>query len=218
MRKDIDELLCKRYPFIFQDRNAPMNRTHISCGDGWFWLIDQLCSSIQWHIDSTNSCIERFGNNEKSYWHDQKAIEQVVAIQVKEKMSGLRFYVNGGDDKTSAMISFSESLSYHICEVCGSTKDIGCTDGWLTTLCKECNEKSEKKSEGFEMRGNVFDYFADIRSLKEGALCFDTDDNACLLVRHVSEYQKEVQMIKTKEKKVVERQYLFVESESTNAR
>jgi len=58
MDKKLDELLCRRYPKIFQDRNAPMNTTCMcwgfSCGDGWHWLIDNLCMQIQSHIDSHN--------------------------------------------------------------------------------------------------------------------------------------------------------------------
>jgi len=55
MRKELDELLCARYPKIFRDRNAPANETCMcwgfDCGDGWFNIIDQLCANIQRHID-----------------------------------------------------------------------------------------------------------------------------------------------------------------------
>lgn len=55
MRKELDELLCEKYPRIFKDRHAPMTHTAMcwgfDCGDGWFNIIDSLCSNIQNHID-----------------------------------------------------------------------------------------------------------------------------------------------------------------------
>lgn len=55
MKKELDELLCKRYPKIFRDRHGDM-RTTAMCwgfdiGDGWFNIIDQMCRNMQWHID-----------------------------------------------------------------------------------------------------------------------------------------------------------------------
>jgi len=65
---------------------------------------------------------------------------QIVALQVKEKFGGLRFYVQGATNMQYAVISWAESLSYHICEKCGSTKNIGTTEGWISTLCEECHD------------------------------------------------------------------------------
>jgi len=67
---------------------------------------------------------------------------QIVASQVKEKFGGLRFYVEGATDAQYAVISFVESLSYKVCERCGSMKDIGRTEGWISTICKECVDKN----------------------------------------------------------------------------
>lgn len=67
---------------------------------------------------------------------------QIEATQVKEKFGGLRFYYSGGNEETSAMISFAEALSYKICEECGRYDNtVGSTSGWITTICKECVEK-----------------------------------------------------------------------------
>jgi hypothetical protein len=55
MEKKLDELLCKKYPKLFRDRNAPMTQTCMcwgfSHGDGWFNIISNLCANIQAHID-----------------------------------------------------------------------------------------------------------------------------------------------------------------------
>lgn len=52
--------------------------------------------------------------------------------QIKEKFGGLRLYGAGGLELPL------ESLSYHICEECGSSNEIGYTQGWIKTLCKKC--------------------------------------------------------------------------------
>jgi len=55
MRQELDEYLCSTYPKLFVDRNAPMSQTCMcwgfSHGDGWYNIINQLCSNIQHHID-----------------------------------------------------------------------------------------------------------------------------------------------------------------------
>ena len=55
MKKELDELLCKRYPKIFRDRHGDMRMTAMcwgfDCGNGWFNIIDQMCRIMQWHID-----------------------------------------------------------------------------------------------------------------------------------------------------------------------
>jgi hypothetical protein len=57
MKKELDELLCKRYPKIFRDRHAPMTETCMCWGfdinDGWFNIIDKMCRNMQWHIDQS---------------------------------------------------------------------------------------------------------------------------------------------------------------------
>jgi hypothetical protein len=57
MREELDNKLCAKYPRIFRDRNAPMNQTCMCWGfehgDGWYNIIDMMCSNIQHHINYT---------------------------------------------------------------------------------------------------------------------------------------------------------------------
>lgn len=127
MRKELDNILVEKYPKIFADRYEDMTKTAMcwgfDCDDGWFWLIDSLCSSIQSYIDNNNK-------------------PQVVATQVKEKWGGLSFYFIGGDNYTDGMVWLAEHQSYKICEKCGSTENVTQTKGWIKTLCNNClNEK-----------------------------------------------------------------------------
>lgn len=55
MSPELDNKLCEKYPKIFKDRYADMRTTAMcwgfECGDGWYNIIDKLCSNIQLHID-----------------------------------------------------------------------------------------------------------------------------------------------------------------------
>ena len=102
MREELDKKLVEKYPKIFADRQGNMLETAMCWGfdhgDGWYWLLDQLCSAIQSHIDSNN----KFRSEQ---------IIQVVATQVKEKWGTLNFYYYGGDEAFSSqtsMITFQE--------------------------------------------------------------------------------------------------------------
>lgn len=55
MRADLDDLLCSRYPELFAHRHKPKSRSPIcwgfECHDGWFDLINELCSQSQLIVD-----------------------------------------------------------------------------------------------------------------------------------------------------------------------
>lgn len=134
MKEELDKALCEKYPKIFAQRHMDMSKTAMCWGfpgDGWYWLIDNLCDSIQGLIDA----------------NPHLKIPQVVATQVKEKFGSLRFYYEGGNDDIGGRISLAEDMSYTICEDCGSTDRVTQTKGWIVTLCHKCMEKRrlEKK-------------------------------------------------------------------------
>lgn len=133
MRIELERELYKKYPKIFRQKDLSMKETcmcwGIECGDGWYKLIDDLCRKVQKYIDE----------------HD---VEQVEAIQVKEKFGGLRFYVCYAVDKVRKMIDKAEIESYKTCEECGSRKGVKQTEGgWVSTLCKKCMKKLEEERE-----------------------------------------------------------------------
>ena len=150
MKQELEDKLVKKYSEFFQhlvDNNTPMiNKGEpieesfkklkkqkpivvpmqfgFECGDGWYWLLNQLMGNIHWYCK----------NNK---------IEYPTIDQIKEKFGGLRFYYSGGNQKIDGMVSLAESMSYHICEKCGTNKNVGRTEGWITTLCKTCAGKIE---------------------------------------------------------------------------
>jgi len=131
MKNELDKQLVEKYPKIFAQRHDDMRTTAMcwgfECGDGWYWLIDNLCGSIQGYIDNNKHL----------------KIQQVVATQVKEKYGGLRFYFNGGDELIDGMVWLTESLSVEMCETCGSTQNVTQTKGWITTICENCLKKTQ---------------------------------------------------------------------------
>ena len=140
------------------------------CGDGWYVLLNELMYSIKSHVKNENRNRDyqmkwkfgtwlqvisfRHGNkynrlNKLIKWSFMKMPRGAPHIhfpritQVKEKFGGLRFYYDGGDNVISGMVSLTESLSYRTCETCGSTKDVGQTKGWITTICKKCVKEND---------------------------------------------------------------------------
>ena len=122
--------LYKKYPKIFTQRKLSIRGSAMpwgfECGDGWFTLIDILCTCIQMYMSRHRGM-------------------EVKAVQVKEKFGGLRFYIDGGDDKVDNLIEIADSLSYKICEECGSMDRVTQTKGWISTRCKKCHTKRIKE-------------------------------------------------------------------------
>lgn len=126
MKIELETKLVKKYPKIFSEYRGDPQKTCMAfgmeCGDGWYWLIDSLCESMQGYINA----------NKKP---------QVVAAQVKEKFGGLRFYTDGSNELIEGMIWLAEHQSYKICEDCGSTEEVSQSKGsWIYTKCKECSK------------------------------------------------------------------------------
>jgi hypothetical protein len=113
MSPENNQKLLDMYPEIFS------NIHYCGVGDGWFDLINNACRMIQDHL------------------HEEKEVDQVVAMQVKEKFGGLRFYIHGGDDFCYNVIESTEAASMHICEVCGTAGELRPSRRWLKTLCDE---------------------------------------------------------------------------------
>jgi hypothetical protein len=133
MSPELDKKLCEKYPKIFRDRHAPVTETCMSwgfeCGDGWYQILDSLCGQIQSYVDWKNRSVE-------SGYKNFEPVEQVVAVQVKEKFGGLRFYYEGGDEHISGMVRMAESWASCTCEQCGKP-GVMRRGGWIRTLCDE---------------------------------------------------------------------------------
>jgi predicted nucleic acid-binding Zn ribbon protein len=131
MTKELQDKLYKKYPKIFAQKDLPVSQTAMcwgmEFGDGWYWLIDNLCSYLQFQTDENNK-------------------PQIEASQVKEKFGGLRFYIDMGYEEAFNIISFVQSLSFSVCEECGTTKDVTQNkQGWIRSLCPKCRADRFRK-------------------------------------------------------------------------
>lgn len=157
MKKELVVELVKRYPELFMDVSSD-----ISCGDGWFNIIDMICLELYSDYNSAKSIYETClqNNGTKLYpWIDSSPIVTVSMIkdsyeemhkrflalpkivQIKEKFGSLRFYANGVNESTNQKIQFAELMSTKVCEVCGSSapNQVMCYSvGFRKTLCRSC--------------------------------------------------------------------------------
>ncbi|MBP7209604.1 MAG: hypothetical protein KBA02_00245 [Paludibacteraceae bacterium] len=116
MQIKLQKKLFNKYPKLFSMCWG------INCGDGWYSILDALCT-----------CIETIQYSDKP---------DVSFVQIKEKYGTLRVYESGADVLTEGMVHMAEVMSAYVCEVCGSTKDVTTEDdGWITTRCKKCRSK-----------------------------------------------------------------------------
>jgi hypothetical protein len=156
MKPELDRKLCEQYPKIFSGRDGSPTETLMCFGfeinDGWYSIIDSACRLIQGHIDHSAQSREwtiehnRKIDEDPSY-KDRRGvayekrpvseiIEQVVAVQVKEKFGTLRFYCNGGDLYTQGVLEMAEAMSSVTCERCGAPAKIR-GGSWHRTLCDQ---------------------------------------------------------------------------------
>ena len=150
MKKELDDLLCQRYPLIFSQRHLSIKESTMgwgfSCHDGWFDLIDTLCERLQ-------------------YWTDNNKAPQVVADQVKEKFGELRFYCSNCNDVQGGMIFMAEAMSACICEQCGKPGKAVVRGFYHMTRCAEHTPEDAIPLEDFLRRKQAFE---DARAVKRG--------------------------------------------------
>jgi len=119
MKDELDKILVKEFPNLYRDRHGKMQDTCMcwgfECGDGWFEIIKELSAKLE-PLD-------------------------VVALQVKEKFGGLRFYIGAAPEEAFKYIDEAESLSYKTCENCGAPDAKARGGGWVRTLCEACADK-----------------------------------------------------------------------------
>lgn len=106
--------LFERYPEIFKNYWGPF-----MIGDGWFPLINDLCSCVSIHSKEKNI--------------------EISFLKVQNKFGTLFIEQKGADSFIKQAIRFAERLSYVTCEHCGSKGYLHSSDGTqygkLITLC-----------------------------------------------------------------------------------
>lgn len=107
----------------------------ISCGNGWFQIIDDLSAKLE-------GLIRRYQYQVPARWLPE-------AMQVKEKFAGLRFYMDGKETREiRAAIREAEARADVTCETCGAgnAKSVQLHGGmgWWFKMCKNCHKNKRK--------------------------------------------------------------------------
>ena len=120
----------QRFPKMFNGKYGGF-----ACGEGWWPILEKLCSNIQNHIDWKNK--------------QSEIVPQVTVAQIKEKFGGLRFYYDGGDDHINGMVRMAEAWADASCEECGAPgkKREG---GWIKTLCDHHEAERQQRKKEYE--------------------------------------------------------------------
>lgn len=93
-----------------------------SCGDGWFNILLDLSRMIEADLQAMRGS----GVPVDKLPH---------ALQVKEKLGGLRFHMNQLSEAWLERIRGAEADAFKTCELCGQPGTLGVHHGWWATLC-----------------------------------------------------------------------------------
>ena len=138
MNIKLQNYLKNKFPKLYTECGEQTTFTLVGfeCDDGWFRLIYWLSRYLQEYIDQQNEYAQKYPEH-------YLPVKQIKVLQVKEKFATLRFYVNGGNERTEAIISFAEYLSGLICEFTGKTDNVVVNKkGWHKTQCLDILEKN----------------------------------------------------------------------------
>jgi hypothetical protein len=135
MRKDLDKLLCEKYPKLYRDRHGDPRETAMSFGfevnSGWYRILDHMSVLITAQAEK-----EGF---------------DPVAQQIKEKYGTLRVAIVGlaGDEFSAGVIRAAGLLSTRVCQSCSAMAFLRMS-GWWRVHCDRCEAIHEK---GGSLRG-----------------------------------------------------------------
>ncbi|MEM4379906.1 MAG: hypothetical protein QXL01_04380 [Thermoplasmatales archaeon] len=140
MKPELQEALYAKYPVLFrkvQDKGQKSPYWPIECGiacnDGWYNLIDEICTKL----------------DKLSKLEDNKS--ELIIFQIKEKFGTTCFYVEGATEIQRDVISANTMRSGGICEKCGGYGRLR-REGWywIRTLCTKHAKEMGYKLESFE--------------------------------------------------------------------
>ena len=132
MKKELQHRLSKKYHVFFdwlKNDKSPLVQPMsfgIGCGDGWYFLLNNLMDSI--------------------YKYQKYNSKEFIRVkQIKEKLGSLEFYFENGDDIVHGMVWMASHMSRNICEECGTTENVGRTQmPWIAVRCKKCWENNPR--------------------------------------------------------------------------
>lgn len=137
-----DEFVAKleaKYPEMFSQPYGG-----VCVGEGWWKIIESLCSQIDSYVKWRNSTRESLLKDNPYKHKIPEYIEPVVVHQIKEKFGGLRFYHDGGDQFVRGLVTMAEEWAHVTCEECGHPGESR-SGGWIRTLCDEHEAERQER-------------------------------------------------------------------------
>ena len=127
----------KKYYFIKPDPNLQNNLMAFGfeCEKGWYPLIEEA-------FDKIENAINKMPMVDKLHFKENFEI-----LQVKEKLGGLRIYVNMYTDEIREIISEAQQKALKTCEICGKPGKMRDIHSWYSTNCDEDYNKKLKEME-----------------------------------------------------------------------
>lgn len=117
MEKKLKDNLNAKYTKIIANGDIEYD-----CSSGWYFLTDELFSSIL----------------------AKKEAQEITGkvSRISEKFGAMDIDHNFTDDEIVSKIEFSQKLSLRICERCGAMHNVRQTKGaWITTICGNCFDR-----------------------------------------------------------------------------
>ena len=155
------ESFMERFPILFQHRKLSMQETcmcfGIECPLGWWHILDQLCTYLEFkNMEFTKNygiaviadqVKEKFGTLRFYYTIRDVDKDGIVASidgdrQIDDERRH-RIAVNYLDMVAMEAIDEAESMTENTCAECGVPLDKENkveTKGWITYICKECDD------------------------------------------------------------------------------
>ena len=161
IKKNKYEGFMDKYPILFRDRNLDMTKTcmcfGIECPIGWYHILEQLCTVLEFYnIEYTqkynvgivaDQVKEKFGTL-RFYYHIEDMDENGKSIEgenTKVKSDAHHVIIHEYLDMiVGNAIGEAEKMTYDTCANCGhhlDDKNRVKTSGWITYICKCCNNK-----------------------------------------------------------------------------
>lgn len=158
------EGFMSRFPILFQHRKLSMRETcmcwGIECPKGWWHILEQLCTVLEFHNlefkDKYGIAIvadqvkEKFGTL-RFYYTIRDVDKDGVVVEscaedtrIADEENRRRIAIDFLEMLADKYISEAEDLTFNTCARCGIPLDKDNkveTDGWITYICKECDQK-----------------------------------------------------------------------------
>lgn len=157
-----------RFPILFQDSKKPMTETcmcwGIECPIGWFHILEQLCTVLEFYnmefVKNHGIAViaaqvkEKFGT--LRFYYDVRPVgengivkyepDELPTDKDRQRMIAMDYLEMLADN----IIREADNMTEKTCADCGVPLDdenFVETKGWISYICKECDEKRHKEWE-----------------------------------------------------------------------